>query len=64
VFKGDTLTGASFLDADVEAGVIRHLIRKRIHIGKYREMLLQAPREIGFWLMNEAERGEAVSKEE
>jgi phenylglyoxylate dehydrogenase epsilon subunit len=64
VFTGDRLTGASFLDTDVEAGVIQYLIRKRIRIGKYREMLLQAPREMGFWLMNEAEKGEAVSKEE
>ncbi len=64
VFTGDTLVGASFLDADVEAGVIRHLIRKRVPVGKYREDLLQAPREVGFWLMNEAERRQTASKEE
>jgi phenylglyoxylate dehydrogenase epsilon subunit len=64
VFTGDRLTGASFLDVDVDAGVIQHLIRKKIQIGKYREMLLRTPREVGFWLMNEAERGETVSREE
>ena len=64
VFHGDTLIGASFLDVEVEAGVIQYLIRKKVRIGKYREMLLQTPREVGFWLMNEAEKGETVSKEE
>ncbi len=64
VFTGDTLVGASFLDADVEAGVIRHLIRKRVPVGKYRKDLVQAPREVGFWLMNEAERRQTASKEE
>lgn len=64
VFTGDTLVGASFIDADVEAGVIRHLIRKKIPIGTYREDLLRTPREVGFWLMNEAERRQTVSKEE
>jgi phenylglyoxylate dehydrogenase epsilon subunit len=64
VFAGDRLTGASFLDVDVEAGVIQYLIRKKVEIGKYREMLLQTPRETGVWLMNEAESRETVSREE
>jgi phenylglyoxylate dehydrogenase epsilon subunit len=64
VFTGDRFTGASFLDVDVDAGVIRHLIRKKIQIGKQKEMLLKAPREVGFWLMNEAEKKETLSKEE
>ena len=64
VFTGDALTGASFLDADVDAGVIRQLIRKKIPAGKYREDLLRSPREVGFWLMNEAEKRQTVSKEE
>lgn len=64
VFTGDVLTGASFLDVDVEAGTIQYLIRNRVHTGKHREMLLQRPREISFWLMNEAERRETLSREE
>lgn len=64
VFTGDALSGASFLDTDVEAGVIQYLIRKRVPIGKYRETLLAQPREVGYWLMNEAEKRETVSKEE
>jgi hypothetical protein len=49
---------------DVEAGTIQYLIRNRVHTGKHREMLLQRPREISFWLMNEAERRETLSREE
>jgi len=64
VFTGDALAGASFLDADVDAGVIRNLIRKKIPVGKYREDLLRSPREVGYWLMNEAEKRQTVSKEE
>jgi phenylglyoxylate dehydrogenase epsilon subunit len=64
VFAGDVLVGASFLDVEVDVGVLQYLIRKRIPIGKYREMLLERPREVAFWLMNEAEKKETVSKEE
>jgi len=64
VFTGDVLTGASFLDADVEAGVIQYLIRNKVGIGKHREKLLEAPGEVGYWLMNEAEKSRTMSKEE
>jgi NAD(P)H-nitrite reductase large subunit len=64
VFAGEVLIGASFLDVEVEAGVFQYLIRKKVPVGHYREMLIQRPREIGFWLMNEAERRETVSREE
>jgi len=58
------LLGAAFLDTDIDAGVIQYLIRKKIDIGPYKEMLLQTPREVACWLMNEAERKETISKEE
>ena len=64
VFSGDTLAGASFLDVDVEAGVIQYLIRKKVPIGPYRETLLRTPREAGFWLMSEAEKRQTASREE
>jgi len=64
VFSGETLAGASFLDVDVEAGVIQYLIRKKVPIGPYRETLLRTPREAGFWLMSEAEKGQTASREE
>jgi phenylglyoxylate dehydrogenase epsilon subunit len=64
VFSRDTLTGASFLDADVDPGVIQYLIRRKVPIGKYRTMLVEKTREVAFWLMNEAERQETVSREE
>ena len=64
VTSGDRLVGAAFLDEDVDAGVFQHLIRKRIPVGKHREMLLESPREVAYWLMNEAEKHETVSREE
>jgi phenylglyoxylate dehydrogenase epsilon subunit len=64
VFSGDRLVGAAFLDEDVDAGVFQYLIRKKIATGRYREMILESPREVAFWLMNEAEKGQTHSREE
>lgn len=64
VIGGDRLVGAAFLDEDVDAGVFQSLIRNRIPVGAHREMLLEAPREVAYWLMNEAEKRETVSREE
>lgn len=64
ICNGDRLLGAAFLDTDIDAGAIHYLIRKGIGIGRHRDRLLASPREIGLWLMNEAEKSETISKEE
>jgi phenylglyoxylate dehydrogenase epsilon subunit len=64
IFRGGTIVGAAFIDTQVDAGVIQYLIRKKIEIGEHKEMLLKAPREVGFWLMNEAEKRETISMEQ
>ncbi len=64
VFTDEALSGASFLDVDVDGGVIQHLIRKRTRVGEHRETLLRKPRETAFWLMNDGERRETASREE
>jgi phenylglyoxylate dehydrogenase epsilon subunit len=64
ICKEGRLLGAAFLDTDIDSGVIQYLIRKKIEIDRYKEMLLHSPREGGLWLMNEAEKYETISKEE
>lgn len=63
ICKDNRLLGAAFLDTDIDAGVIQYLIRKKTNIGPYKEMLLQKPREVSLWLMNEAEKNETISQE-
>lgn len=62
-YKDDRLVGASFLDVDLFPGVFQYLIRKRINLGQYAELLFQKPKEISTWLMLEAERKETLSLE-
>ncbi|MFC1980321.1 NAD(P)/FAD-dependent oxidoreductase [Chloroflexota bacterium] len=63
IFKEGRLIGVTFLNVDIYPGVLQYLIRKRINVGQYSEHLLQKPKEIGFWLMQEAERKEALPLE-
>jgi phenylglyoxylate dehydrogenase epsilon subunit len=58
------LLGAAFLDTDIDAGVIQYLIRRQIDMGKYKDALLETPREVAFWLMHEAEKADTITKEE
>ena len=58
------LLGATFLDSDVNTGVFQYLIKRKVDIDMYKEMLIRTPREVSLWLMLEAERKEAVSLEE
>ena len=64
ICSGERLLGAAFLDADIDAGVIHYLIKKGIELGKHRERLLASPREVGLWLMSEAEKKDTLSMEE
>lgn len=58
------LLGASFLDTDIDAGVIQYLIRRGVILGRYKDALLEVPREVAFWLMHEAEESDTITKEE
>lgn len=64
ICRAGRLLGATFLDSDVNAGVFQYLIKKKVNINMYKEMLVRTPREVGLSLMLEAERKEAVSLEE
>ena len=64
ISKEGKLLGAAFLDTDIDAGVIQYLIRRRIDLGRYKDALLEAPREVAFHLMQEAEKADTVTKEE
>jgi phenylglyoxylate dehydrogenase epsilon subunit len=64
ICKEDRLLGATFLDTDVNTGVFQYLIRRRVEIGKHKEILVKTPREASLWLMREAEKKETVSIEE
>jgi len=62
-YKDDRLVGASFVDVNLFPGVFQYLIRKKINLGQYAELLFQKPKEISTWLMLEAERKETLSLE-
>jgi phenylglyoxylate dehydrogenase epsilon subunit len=64
VFEGERLTGASFVDTDVDAGVFQYLIRKKVEIGEHKERLVYRPLETSLWLAHEAEKKETISIEE
>jgi NAD(P)H-nitrite reductase large subunit len=61
VFHEDRLVGAVLVNAEVDSGVIVHLIRKRAEIGAYKELLFERPRDVSRWLMMELEKKETVS---
>ena len=56
IFHNDRLVGATFLDTNVDGGVLQYLIRKRLNIGDYKEALLEEPKDVAIWFMLEAER--------
>ena len=64
VYRQERLLGATFLDADVDAGVFQYLIRRRVEIGAHKERLIRMPLETGLWLAREAEKRETISIEE
>jgi len=59
VYKDDRLIGVTFLDVDVSPGVFQYLIKKRVDVASYSELLLQTPDEMSRWLMLETEHEEA-----
>jgi phenylglyoxylate dehydrogenase epsilon subunit len=64
ICKEGRLLGAAFLDTGVDAGVFQYLIKRKVNLGKVKEMLVEAPREVSLWLMHETEKRESISLEE
>jgi len=51
VIRDDSLVGAMFINCDVEPGVIRYLIERRVNVGDYADALMNKPRITSFSLM-------------
>jgi phenylglyoxylate dehydrogenase epsilon subunit len=63
VYRNDNLVGANFFNVDVDGGAIQYLIRNRIGIGSYKELLLKNPKEGSLWLMTKSEMETTLSLE-
>jgi len=61
VFDEGKLVGGMFLNVDLDPGVLLYLIRKRVDVSDYKQLLLEQPREISRWLMMESEEKESAS---
>ncbi len=61
VVKDGILAGAEGLNQKyVHPGVFHYLIRERVPVGKYRELLLAKPRETACWLMTQYRGNRAI----
>lgn len=56
VTRGRELIGAMFVNVDLDPGVIKYLIEKRIDVSAHKKALLEQPKEVGSWLMLKNER--------
>ena len=61
VYDGDRLVGGMFLNVDLDPGVMLYLMRKKVDVGDYKQLLSEQPREISRWLMLETEKKESAS---
>jgi len=61
VYEGDRLVGGMFLNVDLDPGVMLYLMRKKVDVGDYKQLLSEQPREISRWLMLETEKKESAS---
>ena len=61
IYEGERLVGAMFINVDLDPGVILYLIRKKVDIGNYKQVLFEQPKEISRWLMLEKEREGTIS---
>lgn len=60
VYDGERLVGAMFINANLDPGVMLYLIRNKVNVGAYKQLLFQQPREISRWLMLETEKRESA----
>jgi len=61
IYQGDALIGCTFLNMDVDPGIMHYLIAKGLKIGSHKEALFQKPKETSRGLLLEAERRHAFS---
>jgi len=61
VYDEGRLVGGMFLNVDLDPGVLLYLIRKRVDISAYKQLLFEQPKEISRWLMLETEQKESAS---
>ena len=60
IFDGNRLVGAMFINVELDPGLILYLIRNRVDLSRYKEILFEQPKEVSRWLMAETEqRGRA-----
>ncbi len=60
VTKGKELIGAMFINVDLDPGVIKYLIEKRVDISACKEALFARPKETSRWLMLKSEKDSAI----
>jgi phenylglyoxylate dehydrogenase epsilon subunit len=63
VCRENRLVGANFFNVDLDGGVLQYLIKNRIDISASKSRLLEQPKEVGLWLMHEAEKRGTLSLE-
>lgn len=63
VFREGKLIGLNLFNVKADSGVLAHLIRRGIDVQGNEDLLLEKPDEAGLWLMQEAERRDALSME-
>jgi len=56
IYRDGKLVGATFIDTDVDAGVIHYLIKERVDIDPYKDLLIKKPKDVSLWLMLKAEK--------
>jgi len=61
VFDEDKLVGGMFLNVDLDPGVLLYLIRKKVDVSAYKQLLFEQPKEMSRWLMLETEQKESAS---
>jgi phenylglyoxylate dehydrogenase epsilon subunit len=60
VTRDGKLVGAMFVNVDIDPGVIRYLIEKKIDVGACTDALFAQPRETSRWLMLKNEKSPAI----
>lgn len=63
VCRDNRLVGANFFNVELDGGVLQYLVRNRIDIAPYKSQLLEQPKEVSLWLMQEAEKKSTLSLE-
>ena len=60
VTRGKELVGATFINVDVDPGIIKYIIEKKVDISTHKEALFARPKETSRWLLLKTERDSAT----